>query len=533
MTLRGIFYYMDQSYLLRSVTNPVINEMGLIQFRNFIFLDCVLRTRVLQGACDFVDYDRKGAQNMMDPGLLRRAIAMFHDLGVYTKAFEPQFLEESTNFFGTWADREGASKPLGQFVQNCHELIQSEMKRCDLFSLDSTTRRELSLLVDENLVTRQKAALLNKDSILDLMEDGDIKTLEQLYLLLERQNLGRELRDAFESYIVDTGSDIVFEEKREAEMVIRLLELKKLLDNIWKTSFHKHESLGHALRGSFETFINKTKKTASNWGTDNPKPGEMIAKHVDMILRGGSKSLRASMSASRSTVIAQDDDDNEGGADEDAEISSQLDQVLDLFRFVHGKAVFEAFYKRDLARRLLMARSASADAESSMLTRLKNECGSNFTHNLEQMFKDMELARDEMASYKTRLHDRGMTPEIDLNVNVLSAAAWPTYPDAAMNVPDSISKAVRDFDLHYNSKHSGRKLAWKHNLAHCQLKASFPKGDKEIVVSSSQAIVLLLFNDVATNEPLSYTEIQTATGLSKASLFFILSAANHFQLILN
>jgi cullin-4 len=33
--------------------------------------------------------------------------------------------------------------------------------------------------------------------------------------------------------------------------------------------------------------------------------------------------------------------------------------------------VFEAFYKKDLARRLLMGRSASADAERSMLSRLK------------------------------------------------------------------------------------------------------------------------------------------------------------------
>jgi hypothetical protein len=60
-----------------------------------------------------------------------------------------------------------------------------------------------------------------------------------------------------------------------------------------------------------------------------------------------------------------------GLADEDTEINNQLDKVLDLFRFVHGKAVFEAFYKNDLARRLLMGRSASDDAEKSMLARLR------------------------------------------------------------------------------------------------------------------------------------------------------------------
>jgi len=40
-----------------------------------------------------------------------------------------------------------------------------------------------------------------------------------------------------------------------------------------------------------------------------------------------------------------------------------------------GKDVFEAFYKKDLAKRLLVGKSASVDAEKSMLLKLKQECG--------------------------------------------------------------------------------------------------------------------------------------------------------------
>ena len=36
-----------------------------------------------------------------------------------------------------------------------------------------------------------------------------------------------------------------------------------------------------------------------------------------------------------------------------------------------GKDVFEAFYKKDLAKRLLLGKSASVDAEKSMLLKLK------------------------------------------------------------------------------------------------------------------------------------------------------------------
>ena len=36
-----------------------------------------------------------------------------------------------------------------------------------------------------------------------------------------------------------------------------------------------------------------------------------------------------------------------------------------------GKDVFEAFYKKDLAKRLLVGKSASFDAEKAMLLKLK------------------------------------------------------------------------------------------------------------------------------------------------------------------
>lgn len=40
--------------------------------------------------------------------------------------------------------------------------------------------------------------------------------------------------------------------------------------------------------------------------------------------------------------------------------------------FHAGKDVFEAFYKKDLAKRLLVGKSASVDAEKSMLSKLKH-----------------------------------------------------------------------------------------------------------------------------------------------------------------
>ena len=78
-------------------------------------------------------------------------------------------------------------------------------------------------------------------------------------------------------------------------------------------------------------------------------------------------------------------------------------------RFIHGKDVFEAFYKKDLAKRLLVGKSASVDSEKSMLSKLKAECGAGFTSKLEGMFKvsQRRVKFFEMQEISMRISTRG------------------------------------------------------------------------------------------------------------------------------
>lgn len=364
---------MDRSYLLHSTSQPSIEEMGKLQFRTSVFFDTTLKPMILQGACNLISYDRKGDEAGFDGDLLRKAIDMFHTLSVYTKDFEPKMLGASQTFFNEWSRDESASLSLARYVEECHTLINREISRCKSFALGSSTERDLITLLDRFLIIKQEPILVRTDNVTDLTAQGELRSLKQLFKLLQRKGLGEKLRPSFEVHINKEGSEIVFDEKRESEMVIRLLMFKKKLDTMWEESFENHEGLGHSLREAFESFINKTKKSNMTWGTDNPKPGEMIAKYVDMILRGGVKAIPLSSGGTAgSAEVMNEDDMDEDKVDEDVQINRQLDQVLDMFRFVHGKAVFEAFYKKDLARRLLMGRSASADAEKNMLDRLKN-----------------------------------------------------------------------------------------------------------------------------------------------------------------
>ncbi len=477
-----------------------------------------------------------GTSTFRELELLQKAIAMFQSLGVYTSDFEPILLGLSSKYYATWSDEKAETLDLLQYIEASHELIDLEMQICDILGLDPTTRKSLESYLEDLLIVQhdRRRLLVDTVGVSQLLREDRRDTLKKLYELLQRRDLCEKLQAPFEAYIVEDGSQIVFDEAREHEMVTRLLNFRKKLNTIWEYSFSSHEKLDGSLRRAFDIFINKSKRSNMTWGTDNPKPGEMIAKYIDLILKGG---LRTA-----STNIAPGKTDNDGDAeaeatssDEDAEMSRLLDDVLELFRFVHGKAVFEAFYKRDLARRLLLQRSASDDAEKNMLTRLTSglfypacqhdptdvlaECGAGFTQNLETMFRDMELARGEVLSYKSMLEERDIRPRVDLNVNVLSASAWPSYPDVPLVIPPEVQDQQDQFQHHYLIRHSGRKLTWKHSLAHCQLKANFPKGNKELVVSSYQAVVLLIFKDTSANDEISYDHIQAETGLGKLTSF--------------
>ncbi|KAF2138784.1 uncharacterized protein K452DRAFT_276562 [Aplosporella prunicola CBS 121167] len=512
--LLWIFCFLDRSYLLPR--NQTLDAQSIVFFRTLICEDPTLQPKIVMGVCDLVAADRSGDD--FDKDIFKDAVSMFHSLTIYTSTLEPKLLELSQQYIISWGEQSSASKSLAEYVRSVMELIEREMERCELFNFEATTSRDLLGLLEEHLIQKQQERLVNRDEIADLMDENAVHDLEQTYKLLDRRGLGTKLRPAFEKWIEDTGTAIVFDEKEQESMIIKLLTLKKQLDTVWRVSFHRDTELGHGLREAFELFINKSKKTTATWNTDNSKPGEMIAKYVDTLLRGGAKAIPTQLSLIAAKQADPEVDENELAFDEDTEMNNQLDQVLDLFRFVHGKAVFEAFYKKDFARRLLMGRSASADAERSMLARLKTECGAGFTQNLEQMFKDIDLSREELGSYKSLLEERGDKVGVDLSVNILSASAWPTYPDIPVVIPTEIQGALDKFTDHYKSKHSGRKLDWKHALAHCQIRARFPKGNKELIVSSFQAVVMLLFNNVKPGEHLSYELLKAETGLPPPEL---------------
>jgi len=314
------------------------------------------------------------------------------------------------------------------------------------------------------------------------LDENKLDDLSLMYRLFSRVKDGLvELCTAFNRYIKKRGLVIVTNPEKDKTMVQELLDFKDQMDVVTHQCFQKNEKFINSLKEAFEHFINQRPN----------KPAELIAKFVDSKLRAGNKEAT------------------------EEELERLLDKIMVLFRFIHGKDVFEAFYKKDLAKRLLVNKSASVDAEKSMLSKLKQECGSAFTSKLEGMFKDMELSKELMFAFKQHLNNVKNESSIDMTVSVLTMGYWPTYQPMEVVLPQEMVRLQEIFKKFYMSKHSGRKLQWQPNLGSCVLKSRFKAGQKELQVSQFQALVLLPFND---SDEIQFEDIKAKTNIEDSEL---------------
>lgn len=57
-----------------------------------------------------------------------------------------------------------------------------------------------------------------------------------------------------------------------------------------------------------------------------------------------------------------------------------------IFKYLEDKDVFQKFYSKMLSKRLINALSVSDEAEASMITKLKEAAGFEYTSKLQRMF---------------------------------------------------------------------------------------------------------------------------------------------------
>uniref|UniRef100_A0A8C5QQG3 Cullin family profile domain-containing protein n=1 Tax=Leptobrachium leishanense TaxID=445787 RepID=A0A8C5QQG3_9ANUR len=457
-----------------------IHDFGSISvILDIVYLsDRMVQSKTFDGILQLIDKERSG--EAVDRSLLRSLLGMRSDLQVYKESFEDRFLEETNCLYAADGQRLLQEREIPEYLHHVNRRLEEETDRVITY-LDHGTHKPLIACVEKQLLGEHLPAILQK-GLKSMLDENRVSDVTLMFQLFSRLKGGQSiLLQHWGEYIKNFGSSIVVNPEKDKDMVQELLDFKDKVDHIIDVCFLKNEKFVNTMKESFEKFINRRAN----------KPAELIAKYVDSKLRSGNKEAT------------------------DEELERFLDKIMIIFRFIHGKDVFEAFYKKDLAKRLLVGKSASVDSEKSMLSKLKHECGAAFTSKLEGMFKDMELSKDVMIQFKQYMQNYSDPGCIDLTVNILTMGYWPTYTPMDVHLPSEMIKLQEIFKTFYLGKHSGRRLQWQSTLGHAILKADFKDEKKELQVSLFQTLVLLMFNE---GDEFSLEDIKMATAIEGSEL---------------
>lgn len=161
--------------------------------------------------------------------------------------------------------------------------------------------------------------------------------------------------------------------------VQKILEVHKKYNALVLVSFKNDSGFVAALDKACGKFINTNAVTTASKNTS--KSPELLAKYCDLLLKKSSKNP------------------------EEAELEDTLNQVMVVFKYIEDKDVFQKFYSKMLAKRLVNHTSASDDAEASMISKLKQACGYEYTIKLQRMFQVSFKRENELLHSESKTID--------------------------------------------------------------------------------------------------------------------------------
>ncbi|EXJ82661.1 Cullin 3 [Capronia epimyces CBS 606.96] len=490
---------------------------------------------------DMIKMERNG--EVIDRPLVRACCYMLEGLyenftedestKLYLTSFEPQFLDMSRRFYADEGRALLAAADASTFCTHARRRLVEEGERCQQ-TISSITDVKIKHVVEKELIATHIRDVIDMEGtgVKSMLDNDKISDLANVFDLLARVDHTKvALKQAVQKRVIELGAEInkaasvisdapppprtaprpaadgkaapekTLSQQTQAAItwVEQILALKGKFDRVWVEAFQRDAVMEKALEISFQDFINA-----------NDRSPEYLSLFLDEYLKRGGRDKT------------------------DAEVDALLDHGILLLQYLANKDLFETYYKKHMAKRLLMKKSVSREMERQMLSKMKMKIGSQFTQKLEGLIRDTELSDNLSTQYKEYV-DRLGDPDpkrIDLDCRVLTTTVWPfetlfrTDQDdesrRECKFPAPVERIRQRFQKFYLDKHTGRKLTWMPSLGDADLRATFTVNGKtrryEINVSTYGMVILMLFNDLAPGESLTFDQIAAETNIPRSDL---------------
>ncbi|KAL1502791.1 hypothetical protein ABEB36_007887 [Hypothenemus hampei] len=454
-----------------------------------------LGQRLVTLLLEAIDLDRAGQPPTIPLDAVRGTILSFVEVQVYKKKsqlqlyvelFEGRFLNASGEHFKRDAALLLQERDVSLYMERVKAKIEEELYRARKF-LHASSLQKVAHRCEQHMVAEHLQFLYSECQ--NMVKYEKKKDLSNMYDLLKSvPNALIVLVDTVFDHIKNQGLSAIHNLQGDSvhiNFVENLLTVYEKYKELIKEVFKSDQNFMGALDKACNSVINHR----PNEGRSPCRSPELLAKYCDTLLKKSSKGISES------------------------EVDEKLTKSIIIFKYIDDKDVFQKFYSRSLAKRLIHQQTQSMDAEEAMINRLKQACGYEFTSKLHRMFTDMSVSSDLNNKFQEFTKQEDIDLGINFGIYVLQAGAWPLGQAVVtpFALPQQLEKSVQMFETFYHNRFNGRKLTWLHHLCQAELKLGYLRKTYVVTVQTFQMAILLLFEK---SDSLSCKEIRETLQLN-------------------